>query len=80
MAESSTSLTGLFIFKPEIEGRKCLPIVYNKSYDISFWSLESWHPFDTGKWGKIHNQIKEYFQVLKLLKFDFIYRLLFSVE
>ena len=65
MAESSTSLTSLFMAKPEIEGRKCLPIVYNVNYDISFWNLESWHAFDTRKWGKIHNKIKEHFQVFK---------------
>ncbi len=58
-------LTDLFKFKPKKEGIIYLPIVYNVNYDINFWKLEKWHPFDTHKWSKIHNKIEEYFEVLE---------------
>ncbi|WP_411023069.1 hypothetical protein, partial [Salmonella sp. s51228] len=31
-----------------------LPIVYCTNYDISFFGLQKLHPFDTQKWGRIH--------------------------
>ena len=31
-----------------------LPIVFSPVYDISFCGLERLHPFDAGKWGRIH--------------------------
>lgn len=34
------------------------PIVYADEYNISFAGLERIHPFDSGKWGKIHKQLK----------------------
>eukprot|EP00794_Sanderia_malayensis_P006956 gene6956-7738_t len=36
-----------------------LPIVYSSDYDISFCGLESLHPFDAGKWGKIATFLQE---------------------
>jgi hypothetical protein len=70
-SELSDSLTDIFEFKLEREGRYYLPIVYNENYDISFWNLERCHPFDAHKWKKIHNKIDEYFEVY----FKFQYKL-----
>ena len=33
------------------------PIVYKDSYNIGFMGLEKIHPFDAGKWGKIHKRL-----------------------
>jgi hypothetical protein len=60
----SKPLTDLFKFKPKKEGRKYLPIVYSDNYDISFWKLERFHPFDTHKWNKVHNILEKYFEVI----------------
>lgn len=30
------------------------PIVYSPVYNIGFLGFEKIHPFDSGKWGKIH--------------------------
>ncbi len=30
------------------------PIIYSPVYNIGFMGLEKLHPFDSGKWGKIH--------------------------
>ena len=30
------------------------PIVYHKDYNISFIGMEKLHPFDSGKWGRVH--------------------------
>jgi len=30
------------------------PIIYHPIYNISFLGFEKMHPFDSGKWGKIH--------------------------
>jgi hypothetical protein len=57
LAEKPICLTDLFKFNPKKEGKKYLPIVYNENYDISLWNLERWHPFDTHKWSKIHDQV-----------------------
>ncbi|XP_069795900.1 histone deacetylase 11 isoform X1 [Narcine bancroftii] len=35
------------------------PIVYSPDYNITFLGLEKLHPFDSGKWGKIVNFLKE---------------------
>ena len=32
-------------------------IVYKDSYNIGFMGLEKIHPFDAGKWGKIHKRL-----------------------
>lgn len=32
-----------------------LPIVYHSIYNIGFFGVEKLHPFDAGKWGKIHD-------------------------
>jgi hypothetical protein len=63
LAENPNSLKDLFKFKPKKEGRKCVPIVYNANYDISFLKLEKLHPFETHKWSKINNKLEEYFEV-----------------
>jgi hypothetical protein len=70
MEDKSNSITELFKFKPETEGRNYVPIVYNDKYDISFWGLENWHPFDTKKWRKIHTKLEDYFQVFSLTKLN----------
>ena len=33
------------------------PIVYKDSYNIGFMGLEKIHPFDAGKWGRIHKRL-----------------------
>ena len=33
------------------------PIVYKDSYNIGFLGLEKIHPFDAGKWGRIHKRL-----------------------
>ncbi len=33
------------------------PIVYSPSYNISFLGMERMHPFDSGKWGKVHQYL-----------------------
>ena len=33
------------------------PIVYKESYNIGFLGLEKIHPFDAGKWGRIHKRL-----------------------
>ncbi|KAM4721756.1 histone deacetylase 11 [Rhinophrynus dorsalis] len=35
------------------------PIVYSADYNITFIGLEKLHPFDSGKWGKVINFLKE---------------------
>ncbi|XP_071810097.1 histone deacetylase 11-like isoform X1 [Asterias amurensis] len=35
------------------------PIVYSPDYNIGFLGLEKLHPFDSGKWGKVFNHLKE---------------------
>lgn len=30
------------------------PIVYSPTYNIGFMGFEKMHPFDSGKWGKVH--------------------------
>ncbi|XP_054168916.1 histone deacetylase 11-like [Oppia nitens] len=47
--------------------RKCvdhfMPIVYNSSYDVYFFKIETIHPFDTKKWSKIAANLEEYFKI-----------------
>lgn len=35
------------------------PIIYSSNYDISFFKLESIHPFDSSKWRKVFEFLKE---------------------
>lgn len=35
------------------------PIVYSDDYNIGFLGLERLHPFDSGKWGKVFQHLKE---------------------
>ncbi|KAG8556814.1 hypothetical protein GDO81_018212 [Engystomops pustulosus] len=35
------------------------PIVYSTDYNITFIGLEKLHPFDSGKWGKIINFLRD---------------------
>ncbi|KAM5148926.1 histone deacetylase 11 [Mantella aurantiaca] len=37
----------------------CWPIVYSSDYNITFIGLEKLHPFDSGKWGKVINFLRE---------------------
>lgn len=32
---------------------KSLPIVYSSKYNVKFFGLEKFHPFDASKWGNI---------------------------
>lgn len=64
IVEKPTSIRDLFLFKPKKEGGNYLPIVYSDNYNIRFWNLENLHPFNTQKWGEIHNRLQIYFQVL----------------
>ena len=34
--------------------QKPIAIVYNKNYDVGFWGLEKWHPFDGAKYSKVY--------------------------
>ncbi|KAJ7390876.1 Histone deacetylase 11 [Desmophyllum pertusum] len=35
------------------------PIVYSEDYNIGFMGLEKLHPFDSGKWGKVFQYLKD---------------------
>lgn len=35
------------------------PIVYSENYNIGFLGLEKLHPFDSGKWGKVFQYLKD---------------------
>ncbi|XP_076815297.1 histone deacetylase 11-like isoform X2 [Clavelina lepadiformis] len=35
------------------------PILYHKDYNISFFGMEKMHPFDSGKWGRVHQLLVE---------------------
>lgn len=35
------------------------PILYSPDYDISFWRLESIHPFDSSKWRRVFELLKD---------------------
>ena len=35
------------------------PIIYSSSYDISFYKMESLHPFDSTKWRRVFEFLKE---------------------
>ncbi|XP_068107970.1 histone deacetylase 11 isoform X2 [Hyperolius riggenbachi] len=37
----------------------CWPIVYSAGYNITFMGMEKLHPFDSGKWGKVINFLRE---------------------
>ncbi|MEE6501556.1 hypothetical protein FKM82_004244 [Ascaphus truei] len=37
----------------------CWPIVYSADYNITFMGLEKMHPFDSGKWGKVINFLRD---------------------
>lgn len=47
--EGSTENSELFI---EVDKQKW-PILYSPDYDISFWKLETIHPFDSTKWKRV---------------------------
>ena len=34
------------------------PIIYTSEYNIGFLGLEKLHPFDAGKWGRVHTFLK----------------------
>ncbi|XP_014666557.1 PREDICTED: uncharacterized protein LOC106808371 [Priapulus caudatus] len=35
------------------------PIIYSKAYNIGFLKMEKLHPFDSGKWGRVHQFLKD---------------------
>lgn len=35
------------------------PILYSSDYDISFWKLETIHPFDSSKWRRVYELLVE---------------------
>ena len=35
------------------------PILYSPDYDISFWKLETIHPFDSTKWKRVYHLLTE---------------------
>ncbi|VDM59876.1 unnamed protein product [Angiostrongylus costaricensis] len=43
-----------------ISDRQC-PLVFHEIYDVKFFGLEKCHPFDAGKWGKVHAKLKSMF-------------------
>ncbi|XP_067127820.1 histone deacetylase 11 isoform X1 [Centruroides vittatus] len=36
-----------------------LPVIYSPTYNIGFFGLEKLHPFDSGKWGRIYQFLKD---------------------
>jgi len=46
------------VLDPLQDFRGRVPIAYNDKYNISFWGLEELHPFDTKKYGHIHETLK----------------------
>lgn len=38
----------------EIQTKTFWPIVYRKDYNVTFFGLETFHPFDSKKWGHIY--------------------------
>ena len=36
-----------------------VPLVYHSSYNVGFCGIEKLHPFDAGKWGKIHDFLRD---------------------
>ncbi|CAJ0577153.1 unnamed protein product, partial [Mesorhabditis spiculigera] len=37
-----------------------VPIVFHPEYDVRFFGIEKWHPFDACKWGKVFQRLKDY--------------------
>jgi len=48
-------LMSLFLGFPAMAEK--LPIIFHKKYDISFWGLEKFHPFDSKKYGKVYRYL-----------------------
>ncbi|GMT09026.1 hypothetical protein PFISCL1PPCAC_323 [Pristionchus fissidentatus] len=44
---------------PSIAIDQC-PVVFHPEYDISFFGLEKYHPFDAGKWGTVFRLLEEW--------------------
>lgn len=38
-------------------GESKWPIMYSSTYNIGFLGMEKIHPFDSGKWGKVHQYL-----------------------
>uniref|UniRef100_A0A0K0CVS2 Hist_deacetyl domain-containing protein n=1 Tax=Angiostrongylus cantonensis TaxID=6313 RepID=A0A0K0CVS2_ANGCA len=36
-------------------------LIFHEIYDVKFFGLEKCHPFDSGKWGKVHAKLKSMF-------------------
>lgn len=63
----------LFQYKlPKKENMFILPLVYSPMYDISFYRLETLHPFDTKKWSRIARLLIDYFKKQNQLDLMFI--------
>ncbi len=46
------------ILDPAQSFKDSIPIVYNENYNIEFWGLEEFHPFDTKKYRHIHEELR----------------------
>ncbi len=42
--------------RAELKNKK-LPLIFSPDYDISFFGIEKLHPFDSKKYGKVHNYL-----------------------
>jgi len=51
----------------DLEGDKLnfIPIIYDPRYDIKFFKIQKFHPFDSCKWGKIARELEGFFREKK---------------
>ena len=64
-ASSATSITSYVASKTfkKLQKNEKLPIIFDANYDISFGGLESLHPFDTKKYGKVSQYLLKAFSL-----------------
>ena len=55
ITDTTRNATALY---KEVEPNKW-PILYSPNYDISFWKLETIHPFDSSKWRRVFELLKD---------------------
>lgn len=53
----------------ESKANEFWPIVYSKEYNVKFFGLEKFHPFDSKKWGHIYKVSKLGYETFNLPSF-----------
>lgn len=53
----------------ESKSNEVWPIVYRKEYNVKFFGLETFHPFDSKKWGHIYKVSKFGYETYDLPSF-----------